>query len=99
MRLLALLLAIFALTACGQETAPTAQQPVSASEAQAYQEKVDREVSSSMVNSMARNWGINKEQAECLLSKHRASQLGRVDSDPEIQAVFEDCGVDPSLAK
>ena len=53
----------------------------------------------SIVKSMAADWNIPQEDARCLLQDHRASQLGRVDSDPEIQAVFKQCGVDPSVVK
>ncbi|HAJ91489.1 MAG TPA: hypothetical protein DCO71_02510 [Gammaproteobacteria bacterium] len=53
----------------------------------------------SIVKSIAADWNISQDDARCLLRDHRATQLARVDSDPEVQAVFKQCGVDPSVVK
>jgi len=53
----------------------------------------------SIVKSLAADWNISEAEVRCLLRDHRASQLGRVASDPEVQAVFKQCGVDPAIVK
>ena len=85
------------VTACGEDKAQT---PAEAEKGAAeYKARVDKTVSESVVNSLVREWNISEEQARCLLADHRASQLGRVGSDPAVQAAFEKCGVDTSVAK
>ena len=84
------------LTACGGES-ETSGESTAADFAAEYKAEVDKQISESVVNSLVREWGILEKQARCLLGDLRASQLGRVDSDPAVQAVFEKCGVDPSV--
>jgi len=84
------------LTACGGDETPSAK-PAPDEAAAAYKAKVNKKVSDSVVNSLVREWGISETQAACLLADLRASQLGRANSDPAVQAVFESCGVDPSV--
>ena len=109
-----MMLSVLFLSACGgdqspaaakvseHKATPTAQaEPVDSADNKgetAYKAKVDKEVNESVVNSLVREWGISEKQARCLLGDLRASQLGRAGSDPAVQAVFEKCRVDPSVA-
>ena len=97
MKVIAAILVAFTLTACGDDKASSVE-PADNKAADTYKAKVDKEVSDSVVNSLVREWGISEKQAKCLLGDLRASQLGRAGSDPAVQAVFEKCGVDPSVA-
>jgi len=104
------LLIALTLTACsgedGTATSPAAgngantQPGSSASETKSVSDlRSNNMLKESIVKSIAADWNITQEEARCLLQNHRASQLGRVDSDPEIQAVFKQCSVDPSVVK
>ena len=97
MKVIAAILITFTLTACGDDKGASVDSTDN-SGAAAYKAKVDKKVSDSVVNSLVREWGISKKQAQCLLADLRASQLGRAGTDPAVQAVFDKCGVDPSVA-
>lgn len=64
-----------------------------------YQKKVSAKVSDSMVNSFVREWGITKDQAQCVVSSIETVELMRADSDPDVQARLRKCGVDPAVVK
>jgi len=69
-----------------------------------YQEKVNRKVSrkvgGAMVNAMVEDFGISRDQAECLNADPRIIGLERISNgDPEILALFDECGVDPAVVK
>jgi len=94
------------MTACGGDSggnAPqsTADTDMTTDEVVArYQEKVSAKVGASMVNMMVNDWGISRDQAECLLRDHGITELARIaEGDEEIRAVFDGCGVDPAVAK
>jgi len=97
MKVIAAILITFTLSACGDDKGPSVDSSDNTG-ADSYKAKVDKQVSDSVVNSLVREWGISKKQAQCLLADLRASQLGRAGSDPAVQAVFEKCGVDPAAA-
>lgn len=109
MKFVTALLLVLTLSACGQNGEPT--EPVTnnagdtppGSSTTASESVPDLPHSDvlqeSIVKSIAADWGISKTEARCLLKDHRASQLGRVASDPEVQAVFKQCGVDPAVVK
>ncbi len=70
----------------------------------AYQEKVSRKVSSrfggAMANALVEDYGISRDQAECLSADPRIVGLERIShGDPEILALFDECGVDPAVVK
>ena len=98
---------ISALSACGNDggngSAPPAgadAQALSDEEIARYQKKVARKVGNVMVNAMVEDWGISREQAKCLLADDRFVELERLgEGDPTILALFDDCGVDPSVVK
>ena len=110
MKIVTPLLIALTLTACSSEDG-TATEPVTSSGANTQPGSSTSETKSvkdlrsndmlkeSIIKSIAADWNITQEDARCLLRDHRASQLGRVASDPEIQAVFKQCGVDPSVVK
>jgi hypothetical protein len=110
MKIITPLLIALALTACSGEDS-TATEPAPGNGANTQSGSSTSETKSvsdlrssdrlkeSIVKSMAADWNITQEDARCLLRDHRASQLGRAASDPEIQAVFKQCGVDPSVVK
>ena len=64
-----------------------------------YQEKVSAKVSDSMVNSFVREWGVSEDEARCVVSNIKTSELMRVETDPDVQARLKDCGVDPAVVK
>lgn len=96
------------LSACGGQDEPAT---VAATEAEqvaseasgldesaaAYQARVQNKVSDSVVNSLAREWAVSQEDVRCVLGRLKLSQIQRVNSDPDAQAVFEQCGVDPAV--
>ena len=109
MRIVATLLLVLAMSACsenGGPTEPVTDNGVNTKPGSATSEpKTVKDLHSydtlkeSIVKSLAADWNISEEDTRCLLRDHRASHLARVDSDPEVQAVFEKCGVDPSVVK
>ena len=110
MKLIAPLLITLTLTACsggdGTATEPAAgngantQSGSSTSETKSMADLPGNDIlKESIVKSIAADWNISQDDARCLLRDHRATQLARVDSEPEIQAVFKQCGVDPSVVK
>jgi hypothetical protein len=101
---------IAVLNACGGDGEGGASQSatddagMTDEEIAAYQEKVSRKVSQkvggAMVNALVEEWGISRDQAECLLSDTGATELAQVNvGDPKVLAVFNDCGVDPAVVK
>jgi hypothetical protein len=109
MRVVATLLLVLAMSACSENGGPTesvsdngeSPQPgSSASEPKSVKDLSSYDtLKESIVKSLAADWDISEDDSRCLLRDHRATQLSRVDTDPEIQAVFEKCGVDPSVVK
>lgn len=85
------------LSACGSGDPPDA--PEASDQAMAdYQDKVGKKVTSSVVNSLVREWdGVSENQVRCLLQDLGVMQLERANEDPEVKAVFEKCGVDPAV--
>ena len=110
MKVITPLLIALTLTACSGEDG-TATEPASGNGANIQPGTSTSETKSvadlpssdilkeSIVKSIAADWNISQDDARCLLRNHRATQLARVDSDPEVQAVFKQCGVDPSVVK
>jgi hypothetical protein len=108
---MALVFCTFAvLTACSGDSGESAPRSaaddagMTEEEVARYQEKVSRTVSrkvgGAMVNAMVEDWGISRDQAECLLRDPRVTELERLFAgDPEMQVVFNDCGVDPAVVK
>ena len=104
--LLATMLLTTLLFACsnegGQETGETSG-PMSAGTddeaAERYREKVERRVSSSVVSSFSREWGVPESKVECVLADLDVTQLDDAATDTAVAAVFEGCGVDPSLVR
>ena len=110
MKVITPLLIALTLTACsgedGTATEPAAgngantQPGTSTSETKSVADLPSSDIlKESIVKSIAADWNISQDDARCLLQDHRATQLARVDSDPEVQAVFKQCGVDPSVVK
>jgi hypothetical protein len=97
MKSTAVFLLTITLAACGDKNDPATESSVDADAAE-YKAKVDKQVSESVVNSLAREWKIPEEQVRCLLGDLRPSQLERAGSDPAVAAVFDKCGVDPAVA-
>lgn len=107
------LLTVLVLTACGGDTGNSggnAPQSVADDAAMTdeeiarYQEKVSRKVSEkvggAMVNALVEDWGISSDQAKCLLRDPGIIERAQISADdPEVQAVFNDCGVDPAVVK
>lgn len=96
----------FALVACGGDKSSADSQssvapeiPATSDEqAERYKSKVSNQINESYINTMVRNWGISRDQAECLLREHKMREiLSGVAKDPAIRAVVEDCGVDPAV--
>jgi len=101
------------LTACGGDTENSGESPPQSADDDAamtdeeiarYQEKVSRKVSrkvgGAMVNALVEDWGISRDQAECLLRDPGIIERAQIsDGDPKVQAVFNDCGVDPAVVK
>ena len=52
-----------------------------------------------MVNSFVREFGITEEQARCLADDVGVADLGRAETDPEVQARIRACGADPEVAR
>ena len=110
MKIITPLLIALTLTACSGEDG-TATEPIAGNGANTQPGTSTSETKSvadlpssdilkeSIVKSIAADWNISQDDARCLLRDHRATQLARVDSDPEVQAVFKQCGVDPSVVK
>ena len=103
------LLTIF-LFACGSESPPTSEtdKAATASEqaetdadfeqyAAEYQKKVARKTSDVMVNSLSGAWGIPADDVRCVMKGVPIEKLEFALTDPEVQAVFEECGVDPEV--
>ena len=97
MKFIAVFLLTFTLAACGDKNDPAAESSADKDAAE-YKAKVDKKVSESVVNSLAREWEISEEQARCLLGDLRPYQLESASSDPAVAAVFDKCGVDPAVA-
>lgn len=98
------------LAACGGDSGGDMQQPaaddsgLTDEEIARYQEKVSRKVSSkfggALVNAMVEDWGISRDQAECLKSDPRIVDVERISNgDPDVLALFDECGVDPAVVK
>jgi len=103
------------LTSCGGDSGGSAPQPAAEADALTegalteeeiarYQEKVNRKVSrkvgGAMVSAMVEDFGISRDQAECLNADPRIIGLERISNgDPEILALFDECGVDPAVVK
>ena len=108
MKTISIMLFAFAISACSSENS-TSTEPATGGGANTQAKSSAQESGSDMamrnsdvlaesfVKSIASDWNISENEARCLLRDYRPSQLGRVGSDPEIQAVFEQCGVDPSV--
>lgn len=108
---MALVVGTFAvLAACGGDNGDGTPQSAADNagltdeEIAAYQEKVSRKVSSrvggAMANALVEDFGISMDQAECLSADSRIMGLERISQgDPEILALFDECGVDPAVAK
>lgn len=80
--------------------AETPTQPALSDERQqAYKDKVRAQMKKSLKNGLVRDYGITEEQADCLVENLSTSQLKTAQSDLEVQAIIEACGVDPSLIK
>ena len=88
------------LAACGGDSGGDMQQPaaddsgLTDEEIARYQEKVSRKVSSkfggALVNAMVEDWGISRDQAECLLSRppHQLNVARISAGDPDVLAVI-----------
>lgn len=64
-----------------------------------YQKKVSSKVADSMANSFVRDWGISEKQARCVVDNINTGDLMRAESDPDVQAQLNECGVDPAVVK
>jgi hypothetical protein len=90
------------LASCGGDQGSSGEAPaadVSDEDVAAYQEKVSRKVSDSVVNSFVREYGISEEEARCLVDDIGVADLGRAETDPEVQARIRACGVDPAVVR
>jgi hypothetical protein len=101
------------LTACGGEngaaketSAPASTETEVAAPAskdtnaeEDYKNEVRAQMRRSKKRSMVGSYGISEEQADCLLDNLSTAQLMTAQSDPEVQAVIEKCGVDPAVVK
>lgn len=96
------------LAACdenrGSDSAESASQPTEITTAEddseaRYREKVKRRVSASIVSSFSREWGVAESAVECVLADVGVNELDDVSTDASVAAVFEKCGVDPSIVK
>lgn len=90
------------LVSCGSDqnsSGDSADAAMSSEDVAEYQEKVSAKVSESMVNSYVREWGISEDQARCVVTNIKTSELMRADSDPDVQARLKECGVDPAVVK
>jgi len=114
MRVFAVIMVAFILTACGDDKASTgdvaddkttsddfADSKVAAD----YKKKVNKKMSAVVLKSVVKEMGISEEQAQCLLGDLKLTQLGLKGSDPAaradpaVQAVFDKCGVDSPPAE
>lgn len=109
MKFVIALLLVLTLSACSKNGEPTEPVTDNGGSTQSGSSTVDPKsvsdlrnsdmLKESIVKSLGADWGISEGEARCLLKDHRATQLARVASDPEVQAVFKQCGVDPAVVK
>jgi len=108
MKIIPVILLLAFLTACVDQNEPPAganadsEQPTAIESgldtaAAEYQAKVRKKTSDSVVNSLVREWGVSEEKVRCVLGQLRLSQIQQANTDPAAQAVFNECGVDPSV--
>ncbi|MDH3512758.1 MAG: hypothetical protein OER85_18095 [Gammaproteobacteria bacterium] len=94
MKLAPALILAFLLSSCGGDDSSEATDQAVAD----YQKKVSKTVSSSVVNSLVREWdGVTEDQVRCLLEDLGVMELEKANDDPEVNAVFAKCGVDPAV--
>ena len=111
MRIALVLVVTVFLIACGEDnqtatateqspvkTELPAKNPTNDEIAAEYEKKVHKKVSNSVVNSLAREWGVPNEKITCLLNDLRITQLQDPTSGPAVLEVFKKCGVDPAVA-
>jgi len=67
--------------------------------AQEYQRKVAKRFGDSIVGSLANDWNVSEEEVRCLLKDVPLEKFEFALTDPEVTAVFEDCGVNPDVIK
>lgn len=108
MRIIPVILFLAFLTACGDQSEPPSSGNTDPERAAAedsdfdkaaadYQDKVRKKTSDSVVNSLVREWGVSEEKVRCVLGQLKFSQIQQANTDPAAQAVFNECGVDPSV--
>lgn len=108
MRIIPVILFLAFLTACGDQKEPPAGSNAGPEQATTedsgldraaaeYQAKVRKKTSDSVVNSLVREWSVSEEQVRCVMAQLKFSQVQQANTDPAVKAVFNECGVDPSV--
>jgi hypothetical protein len=108
MKILPVIFFVAFLTACGEQNEPPAGANAGPEQATTedssldrvateYQAKVRKKTSDTVVNSLVREWGVSEEKVRCVLGQLKFSQVQQANTDPAAQAVFNECGVDPSV--
>ena len=102
MRICFAIFAAFFLVACGGEPSSSGESTDAGAmddAAAEYQKKVSATVSESMVNSFEREFGITEDQARCLVTDVGTANLMRAETDADVQAKIQACGVDPAVVR
>ena len=101
----ALLILVSSLAACGgnqgqsSEATDSGPNDIRKEEIERYREEVKQRVSTSVVRSFSREWGVSESKVECVLADVSVTELRDAASNTEVAAVFDECGVDPTVVK